>query len=48
LGGLFGIGGFSGMYLGAKTQKFVPQKTIKMIVGLGITSLAMKYILRFF
>ena len=48
LGILFGIGGFVGMYLGAKTQKFIPQKAIKTIVGIAIISLAVKYILQFF
>jgi len=48
LGILFGIGGFIGMYLGAKTQKFVPQKVIKSGVGIAIMSLAMKYIAQFF
>lgn len=47
LGILFGVGGFVGMYLGAKTQKFVPQKIIKTIVGIAILSLAVKYILQF-
>jgi uncharacterized membrane protein YfcA len=48
LGILFGVGGFVGMYVGAKTQKFVPQKSIKTIVGIAILSLAVKYILQFF
>ncbi len=48
LGILFGIGGFAGMYLGAKTQKYVPQKFIKLIVGIAIMFLAVKYILQFF
>ncbi len=47
LGILFGAGGFIGMYLGAKTQKFVPQKVIKVIVGVAILSLAGRYILQF-
>jgi uncharacterized membrane protein YfcA len=47
LGILFGVGGFIGMYLGAKTQKFVPQKFIKIIVGVAIIFLAIKYILQF-
>ncbi len=47
LGFLFGIGGFIGMYLGAKTQKFVPQKVIKIIVGVAIMFLAGRYILQF-
>jgi uncharacterized membrane protein YfcA len=48
LGILFGLGGFMGMYLGARTQKFVPQKFIKIIVGMAIISLAVKYIAQYF
>lgn len=48
LGALFGVGGFIGMYLGAKTQKHVPQKTIKLALGVVIVFLASKYIIQFF
>jgi uncharacterized membrane protein YfcA len=48
LGILFGIGGFVGMYLGAKTQKVMPQKAIKVIVGLAILFLAASYVIQFF
>jgi uncharacterized membrane protein YfcA len=48
LGALFGIGGFAGMYLGAKTQKYVPQKFIKLFVGTAIIVLAIKYIAQYF
>jgi len=48
LGILFGIGGFIGMYLGAKTQKYVPQKFIKIIVGTAIVFLAIKYMVQYF
>ncbi len=48
LGILFGLGGFIGMYLGAKTQKYMPQKLIKIIVGIAILFLAVKYIVQFF
>ena len=48
LGILFGIGGFVGMYLGARFQKFVPQKIIKLMLGLIIVFLAIKYISQFF
>ncbi len=48
LGILFGLGGFVGMYLGAKTQKYVPQKFIKVIVGIAIMFLAIKYIVQYF
>ena len=48
LGILFGIGGLLGMYLGAKTQKYVPQKFIKIFVGTAIMVLAIKYIAQYF
>ena len=48
LGILFGIGGFVGMYLGARFQKFVPQKIIKLMLGLIIVFLAIRYIFQFF
>lgn len=48
LGILFGMGGFAGMYLGAKTQKYVPQKFIKVFVGTAIVFLAMNYIVQYF
>ncbi|RJQ39414.1 MAG: sulfite exporter TauE/SafE family protein [Nitrospiraceae bacterium] len=48
LGILFGVGGFAGMYIGARLQKFVPQQFIKIILGLIIVSLSIRYILQFF
>ena len=48
LGLLFGLGGFLGMYCGARFQKFVPQKMIKLMLGVIIVSLAARYILQFF
>ncbi len=48
LGFLFGIGGFVGIYLGARCQKFVPQKVIKLILGTIIIFLAIRYISQFF
>ena len=48
LGFLFGIGGFAGMYCGARLQKFIPQKFIKVLLGFIITLLALRYILQFF
>jgi len=47
LGVLFGVGGFAGMYLGAKTQKYMPQKFIKIFVGSAIIFLAIKYITQY-
>lgn len=48
LGFLFGAGGFAGMYLGARFQKFVPQKFIKLMLGAIIVLLAIRYISQFF
>jgi hypothetical protein len=48
LGFLFGIGGFAGMYVGARLQKFVPQKLIKAMLGAIIVFLAGQYILQYF
>jgi uncharacterized protein len=48
LGFLFGAGGFAGMYTGARLQKFIPQKYLKLILGIIITFLAGSYILQYF
>jgi len=48
LGLLFGAGGFVGIYLGARFQKFVPQRLIKLMLGTIIVFLALKYIAQFF
>jgi len=48
LGGLFGAGGTLGIYLGARTQKFVPAKMIKGILCASVLFVAGKYILGFF
>lgn len=48
LGFLFGIGGFTGMYLGAKFQKFVPASIIKWILAACIWFIAVNYIVSFF
>ncbi len=48
LGLLFGVGGFLGMYLGARCQKFIPQKLIKVLLGLLIVFVAVKYIYQYF
>ena len=44
LGALFGVGGFFGMYLGARAQKYVPAKAIKMTLALILMALALRYI----
>ena len=48
LGLLFGIGGFGGMYYGAKLQKFVSAKIIKWILVVCILVTAFDYIITFF
>ena len=47
LGFLFGMGGFAGMYCGARLQKFVPARLIKLILVVCILFPAIKYILAF-
>ena len=44
LGFLFGIGGFAGMYCGARLQKFVPARFIKWILVVCLLFTAGKYI----
>ena len=45
LGLLFGAGGVVGMYLGARSQKHVPQRIIKAMLFLVLAGLALKYTL---
>jgi uncharacterized membrane protein YfcA len=47
LGLLFGAGGITGMYLGARFQKYVPQKIIKVMLGVLILFVAGKYIYQY-
>ena len=47
LGFLFGLGGFGGMYVGARLQKYVPQKHIKVVLGILIVSLSVRYIYQY-
>ena len=48
LGALFGLGGFFGMYLGARTQKYVPAGIIKGILCGSVLFVALRYIIAFF
>jgi hypothetical protein len=48
LGVLFGVGGFIGMYLGARLQKYVSGKVIRIGLGIIISSLALRYIVGYF
>jgi uncharacterized membrane protein YfcA len=44
LGALFGAGGFLGVYCGARLQKYLPAKIIKIILILTMTFIAIRYI----
>ncbi len=48
LGVLFGFGGLFGMYLGARTQKFVPARIIKGILCGCVLFIASRYMVGFF
>jgi uncharacterized membrane protein YfcA len=48
LGALFGIGGFLGVYCGARMQKYFPARVIKLLLGLVILFLAARYIINIF
>lgn len=48
LGALFGIGGLLGMYCGARLQKYFPAKAIKLLLGLIILFLSLRYIANIF
>jgi len=48
LGILFGLGGIPGMYCGARLQKFLPQKYLKLVLGCLITFLAVNYLRQYF
>lgn len=48
LGFLFGAGGFAGIYLGARVQRFIPERTIKAILCFCILFISIRYIIDFF
>lgn len=48
LGALFGVGGLLGTYCGAYMQKYLKEKTVKVIMAALILFLALQYIIQFF
>ncbi|MDR3699348.1 MAG: sulfite exporter TauE/SafE family protein [Candidatus Sulfopaludibacter sp.] len=48
LGLLFGVGGLAGSYCGARLQKHVPERFIRLLLGLLVTGLALRYVIQFF
>jgi hypothetical protein len=45
LGTLFGLGGLAGMYFGAAAQRHIPQRVLKLGLGLLLAGLALSYLL---
>jgi uncharacterized membrane protein YfcA len=43
LGSLFGVGGMLGVYLGARTQRFIPAKWLKAMLAAILTGIALSY-----
>jgi len=48
LGGLFGLGGLAGTFVGAHLQKYLPERWIRLFLGILVTGVALKYIGQFF
>jgi len=48
LGLMFGIGGAFGMYVGARLQRFIPARIIKLILFVCVIFISVKYIVGFF
>ena len=44
LGGLFGSGGFAGMYLGARVQRFVPASWLKVLLAVVLFAVSSIYL----
>ena len=47
IGLLLGIGGFFGIYAGARFQKFMPERVIRVLLSVLILMLALKYIAQY-
>jgi len=48
LGALFGIGGFAGMYVGARLQRYMPARLIKVLIAICLLFVAGKYVIGYF
>lgn len=48
LGGLFGLGGIAGIYLGARTQRFIPSAWLRLMLGVIVLVVAARYIAGYF
>lgn len=47
LGALFGIGGLVGAYIGARMQRFLPERQIRLMLGVLVLALGLGYIGQF-
>lgn len=48
LGALFGVGGLLGTYIGARLQKHLPERWIRLLLSLVVSGLALNYVLQYF
>jgi uncharacterized membrane protein YfcA len=48
LGGLLGVGGMVGMYVGARLQRIVPARLIKAVLAVMVLSVALRYVAAIF
>lgn len=48
LGALFGVGGLLGTYVGARLQRHLPERWIRLVLALVVGGLALNYIIQFF
>ena len=46
LGTMFGVGGLCGMYLGARTQRYVSAFALKLLIGVVLFAAALNYLIR--
>ena len=48
LGALFGVGGLLGTYFGARVQRYLPERWIRLSLGIIVTGVGVSYIAGFF
>ncbi len=48
LGALFGVGGLAGTFVGAHLQKYLPERWLRLLLGLLVSAISLKYIGQFF
>jgi uncharacterized membrane protein YfcA len=48
LGALFGVGGLFGTYVGARLQRYLPERWIRVFLGVLVTGVGFGYIGQFF